>query len=505
MIKKITINYPTFWTNGLVLEKEFTKGINIIEEENWYGKSTILNTIMSSYTFSYPWMRTLPKWSASITTDKDNLILSKKNWIGTTHEWNELYKYTMPWKFFEIKSTTDQRKILVDLLWLDYKSFMITECAKNNLSWDENIESNLNKKLKEDTMLSELLAADIMRYTAEIRDVPEEDFSDIDKFYADQKLIEEKTREHNKWILSRQSNYNSLLRDRDSLNNTINQKRAEVNRLVDCNLWIDSQLDSLRTTYKQNETAASCDKCWSKLDGNNLKNLLEWIIQTANKLKAQKNSNKNSITDILKEKSLLVNKLNDTNAQIDSFDTNFNVLSFDDILWNAKKFWIEFKWISENRLKELEIYKDALSKVDRIKQELSRKQKEMKEINILTTSNSIEVIKNIKSSFTTMLEEATKALELDIQLFEMQKNWVVKETFTVNYNGIDFYDLSTWNKSLVNIMMAKLFVDKLSMDVILIDEWSLISKSNIDYIKALSKHYQVIICKATNWLPKDFK
>jgi len=66
------------------------------------------------------------------------------------------------------------------------------------LEWKEDLESNLNKKLKEDTMKSDILSEDIMRYTAEVRDVPEEDFSDIDKFYTDQKLIEEKVREYNK-------------------------------------------------------------------------------------------------------------------------------------------------------------------------------------------------------------------------------------------------------------------------------------------------------------------
>jgi hypothetical protein len=96
-------------------------------------------------------------------------------------------------------------------------------------------------------------------------------------------------------------------------------------------------------------------------------------------------------------------------------------------------------------------------------------------------------------------------LPLDIELFETLKNWNVKETFTIKYQWQDYYDLSTWNKCIVNIMLSKLFIDKLWLDFILIDEWGLIGKSNIDYIKELSKDYQIIIAKATWWTSEDFK
>ena len=107
--------------------------------------------------------------------------------------------------------------------------------------------------------------------------------------------------------------------------------------------------------------------------------------------------------------------------------------------------------------------------------------------------------------FTKKLEEATAELPLDIQLFEVLKNGNIKETFTIKKDWIDYYDLSQGNKMIVNIMLAKLFIDKLWLDFILIDESNSISKSNIDYIKDLSKEYQVILAKATPWLSKDFK
>jgi hypothetical protein len=107
--------------------------------------------------------------------------------------------------------------------------------------------------------------------------------------------------------------------------------------------------------------------------------------------------------------------------------------------------------------------------------------------------------------FTKKLEEATASLPLDIELFEVLKNWNVKETFTIKKDWIDYYDLSQGNKMIVNIMLAKLFIDKLWLDFILIDESNSISKSNIEYIKWLSKDYQIILAKASPWTSKDFK
>ena len=51
MLSRIEIDYPDF---GVKIERDFTPGINLIEEANGYGKSTILNTILSLYSKNYP-------------------------------------------------------------------------------------------------------------------------------------------------------------------------------------------------------------------------------------------------------------------------------------------------------------------------------------------------------------------------------------------------------------------------------------------------------------------
>lgn len=508
MIKEITINYPDFW---LELNQKFKSGINILEKENWYWKTSIINTIQSIYTGKFVWLRTLPKGHAEVITDNNKYILSKWNWLGVSHEANDLYNYIIPWAIWDRLDTSNKRRqVIVDLLWLDYNTFMKKECDKVKdkfpfLEWNENLESNLNKKLKEDTMKSEILSEDIMRYQAEVRDVPMEDFSDIDKFYKDKKLIEEKVREYNKWIIDRQTKYNTLLRERDNLNSSINNNRNEIERLTNANLELDKQLQWLRDTYTSSEKEATCSSCGSKLQWDNLKKLLDWIVQTANKCKEQKVSNENNIKELIKKKELTIQSLDKVNKQIDSFDINFTVLSYDNILDNAKKFWIDFKWISENRLQEVESYKEEIAKIERIKQELKRKEEEVKSINTITLSNNIDMLKDIKRMFTDKLQEATKDLPVDIELFKLQKNWEIKETFSVNFKWIEYSNLSTWNKSIVNIMLAILFIDKLWLDFILIDEASNISKNNIDYIKELSNKYQVILARATWWTMKDFK
>jgi len=73
-------------------------------------------------------------------------------------------------------------------------------------------------------------------------------------------------------------------------------------------------------------------------------------------------------------------------------------------------------------MKEFESYKEELAKIERIKQELKRKQDEAKAINIITLSNNIDMLKDIKRMFTDKLQEATKDLPVDIKLFKVQKN-----------------------------------------------------------------------------------
>jgi len=121
MIKKIELNYPEFKLN---LEREFTPGINLIEESNGYGKTTILNTILSLYSKKYPGLRTLPSGTAKIYTDDKVYMLSRGIWVGLEEAPNDLIRYILPGEFFAL-TTPVQRETIVRLLGIDYEGYMV--------------------------------------------------------------------------------------------------------------------------------------------------------------------------------------------------------------------------------------------------------------------------------------------------------------------------------------------------------------------------------------------
>lgn len=472
--------------------------------------TTILNSIVSLFTNKYPWLRTLPDWVISIDSSKWNAILSKNSWIGSTNEPNDLYQYIVPGKFFELKSTTEQRKVLIDLLELDYNSFMKNECDKAKsqftyLEWTEDLEKKLKDKLKEFETNETLILKDITRLKSEVINFEEKTFEDIIRYNEDRNLILQKIQEYNKSIIDKQKDYESLCRDRLNINNSINAYTSEATRLSLLNNDINKTISSLRDEWNNSNINSTCDKCWSQLTWDNKQKVLDWISKIAANYKNNIKDNEAKITELIKSKDELINKLNELNKLIDSYDTNFDLLSTSDLLTAAVKFDIDIVISSQERLNEYEEYNVAKNKNERTMSELKYKEDSLRSINTLKLSSSIDKLKDIKSLFTKKLEEATSSLPLDIELFEVLKNWNVKETFTIKKDWIDYYDLSQGNKMIVNIMLAKLFIDKLWLDFILIDESSSISKSNIEYIKELSKDYQIILAKATPWSNKDFK
>lgn len=387
---------------------------------------------------------------------------------------------------------------------------MQDECDKYKsqftmLNWNEDLESELKSKLKDSETRSNILVEDIMRLKSSLINFEEKEFKDIDKFYADQKLIEEKVKEYNKWIIDRQTRYNTLLRERDLVNTKIQNISSEATRLSEVNIDIENKLSLLRDEYNKSNENATCNSCWSKLEWKSKQVVLDWIVQSANKAKEQIVYNDNKIVELNETKQWLLKQLDVLNKDIDSFDTNFNVLSYDDIVSNSKRFNIEYTWVSELRLKEYDDYKSLLAWRTQVETELKFKEDQLKSINIIEIQSNLDKFKEIKSSFTKKLEEATKSLPLNIELFETLKNWNIRESFTIKHNWIDYFDLSQGNKMIVNILLSKIFIDKLWMDFILIDEGSSIGKANIEYLKELSDKYQIIVAKRTAWKQSDLK
>lgn len=500
MIKEVILNYPLFKLN---INKKFKSGINIVEESNWFWKTTILNTIMSIYTNKFPWLKTLPEWTATVIMDNNKYLLSKWKWIWVSHEFNDIYKYCVPWKFFEWLSTTQQRNILIELLDLNFDKYMKNECKKIWLTWSEDLEKKLKSELKYNTDISNLLSEDIMRLKSQLINFDNKDFSDVNKFYENKEIINNKVIEYNNSVYDRKIKYDKLCNDIDnhinSLNN-INEYILDKNNAIK---HLEKELLSLKDNYSKASIKALCNQCWNEITWNTKIKIINWILNKISEVKKNISKYKQDIKNANLKRDEIVNELNILNQEKYSYNTDFNILNQNNILENSKLFWIDFDLISESRIKEYEDYKVLLAWQAQIKNELSYKENKLREIDIIKLSNDIDKLIDLKSKFTIKLQKAVKDLDLDIKLFETLKNWNVRETFTINYNNTDYYDLSLANKLIVNVMLSKIFIDKLWLDFILIDEASIISKDNLEYIKQLWKNYQVILFKATWWNEKD--
>lgn len=515
MIKKIELNYPEFWS-GLKIDREFTSGINIIEENNAYWKSTILKTIMSLYTGKFGTSKTLPEWFATIETDKTKYVLSKKNWIGKDIQDNELYLYTMPWMFFTaLDSTPKQRAVLVKLLWLDYVSFMkdkITESIKGKeeyykelSNFNDKTEEDLKSKLKDSLSKEWVILDDIIRLKSKLINKEEKDFSDVLEYREAIADIQRQAQDHNRALFNVQQQHQKLLADIRTAENIIMNNNINITTFDKHIKSFNEQLEWLRSEYTLVQDQSTCDKCWSKLPEDKLKVRLDWILSNANKVKDNISIIENDKAKVIEANKVSNNTLAKLKSDLDLFvlpetiDTN----NIEECV--TKLNLNRIPKLEAGREIEYEEYLRYLNELSFVQNELSLKETQLKSMDSIRLQNSLDTIKWFKQMFTTYLEEQTKKLPVDIELFKENKDGSMRETFIIKKDWIEYSELSQWNKALVEIALAKVFIDKLWMDIILVDEANSISKDNISLIKELAKDFQVIVCKATNWTVKDFK
>ncbi len=89
MIKSISLAYPTFW-EWLDIKLDFKPWINLIEQNNWWWKTTVLNTIHSFFTGKFSGLTSLPDWNAILEfSNWDKWMLAKNKWIWAKQS-NEL-------------------------------------------------------------------------------------------------------------------------------------------------------------------------------------------------------------------------------------------------------------------------------------------------------------------------------------------------------------------------------------------------------------------------------
>lgn len=503
MISKIKLNYPSFWTNWLELEHEFTSGINILEAENGYGKSTILNTIMSLYTGSYPNIRTLPEGSAVIEQTLGKYVLSKKNWIGIQFQPSELYNYCVVGKFFELPSTVKQREVLVQLLELDQEKFISDKCNELNndlLVYTPDLEKNLKAKLKDFESRESLIIEDIQRLKKEIIDAPVKEFKDIEEYYEAKTKFHELVNEYNKNIHKQITDIQTASQKNNKVKMDIQQAKQQLDYTVSSLAQQHKVIEDLRKQFlEMNPNDCKCSACLQILP-------LEDFNKQKELLKAQGVKAKEDVQSLQNKHAELISKIKELEAIVldDKPVVLPQLLTYDDPeAQTLVKFTIPK--VSEQRFQEKKDYEASIEQLEIVKRELALKESQLKNIDTLKVQDAIDTFDGIKKSFTRVLSEKISELPIQIELYKEQKNGELKESFTIIHNGMEYSTLSQWNKMIVQILLAKIFIDKLWLDFILVDEASSIGKDNAKYILDLSKKYQIILAKASNWTKSTFK
>lgn len=471
MLKHIEINYPEFW---LELNEKLTKGINIIQWANGYWKTTIINTIHSMMTGKYPWSRNNPKWFAKIDTDVNPNTLTNGKWLWT-YPSDPMISYAFPWKFFEIKTTTEQRKILIELLGIDHEEFMQKEFSNLWIEYDlllHNTEKELKSQLKDTQAMESVMLDDIMKYKTFIKEFKDEDFDDVIYYLKNKDLVLDKIHEYNS-----------------------NDPSVDIKREINDNLskikFAEDKLAVCKKAYLDLKNTTTCPTCKHKIE--------EAPTEALAKLKAEWE------VYIAQADTL---KLNNSRLKWDISQKDFKKLwTQGHELWESVKVLkIEsFKEVTQSRLDQYDEYKHQMSKVSIYRDDLKEKTEQLKKLNTEVIKDCLVKLWEVKVKFTEHLNDKTKDLPLQIELFKTQKNWELKETFDIIDDWVSYNNLSTGKRMIVQIKLAEIFANKYHVDTICIDEWGTISKDNLSYIKELAKTKQVIICKATSWSKADLK
>lgn len=453
MIKSIQVDYPDY---NLKIEKKFKKWINIIEEENWYWKTVLAKTIISAYSKSFLWERTLPTWTAKITTDSWDMLMSKSMWVWSPEK-DDLYKYILPWEFMKL-STPDQRKVIVWLLNIDRDAFIkekfLLQLKARDIEpceYSDKLKKQLTDEIKEAKWQEKLLLEDITRLQWQVNSFEEKTFDDIKAHQDYLNEIEAAWSVHNKTYQDNILAYNK----------TKNEKNNIRNNLI--NEW--NQL--------QSQLSWTCSSCNQKIPMTD-----EKVKEINDKLEA----NKIQGTQIAKELSELVDPQLPTFTSIDQ-----------------KAIFLKIDLVPEptpERLKEAEEYIDTFRNLEFNKTELERKKQQLRDVKELDKQSIIDSIDEAHRLFTEELSTKTDSLWLELDLFKTQVNWKVVETFKVSLDWTEYKQLSMWNKMILEVQIALMFIKELNLDFIIIDEGWILWQVSFDKIKELCSWLQVLIFRA---------
>lgn len=462
MISRIEIDYPDF---GVKVERDFTPGINLIEEANGYGKSTILNTILSLYSKKYPGLRTLPSGLAKIHADDKVYMMSKGMWVGLDETPNPLIRFCLPGEFFNLGSTTEQRKAIIDLLQIDYPQFMKGAVPE----WHEDIEKEIKDRMKQNEWREDIILKDITRLRSAViayekNPIVLEDNS--------QELLQE----YNAWLAKQNAtrtsvmnDNNAIVRQKNELQNMINQDKRSISNYEETLQRLREKRDAIKKS--------ECPTCKQTVPFD--QPAIDKIVQEAESIK----------TAIAKHNTSILSH----QTELDTLETKpvpNEVLYSTDSYVRAK---ILGKTLKVNTNEE----RDAVSQYENNKRELELKETQLKKLGEINDKVLLSSIDSAKKLFTSNLQESIKEFNLEIELFKEQANWKLVESFIISLNGKPYGELSNGNRLLLQIRMALAFIKKLGLDFILIDELGTMSQQNFDLVVAEVGDLQMVVARAT--------
>lgn len=462
MLSRIEIDYPDF---GVKIERDFTPGINLIEEANGYGKSTILNTILSLYSKKYPGLRTLPSGLAKIHANDKVYMMSKGMWVGLDETPNPLIRFCLPGEFFNIGSTTEQRKAIIDLLNIDYPQFMKGTVPE----WHEEIEKEIKDRMKQNEWREDIILKDITRLRSAViayekNPIVLEDNS--------QELLQE----YNAWLAKQNAertaimaDNNAIIRQKNELQNMINQDKRSISNYEETLQRLREKRDAIKKS--------ECPTCKQTVPFD--QSAIDKIVEEAESIKAA----------IAKHNISILSH----QTELDTLDTSpvpNEVLYTSDPYVRAK---IIGKTLKVNTNEE----RDTVSQYENNKRELELKETQLKKLGEINDKVLLSSIDSAKKLFTSNLQESIKEFNLEIELFKEQANGKLVESFIISLNGKPYSELSNGNKLLLQIRMALAFIKKLGLDFILIDELGTMSQNNFNMVVAEVWSLQMIIARAT--------
>lgn len=223
MFTKISIDYPEF---GLKIERDFVPGINLIEEPNGYGKTTVINTLLSVFSKKYPGLRTLPSGTAKVHTQDTAYMLSKGVWVGLEEEPNDLVRYVLPGEFFAL-SSPQQRSTMVRLLGIDHEGFMKSKVP----TWDKDLKKTVSARMKENAGKESVIIDDITRLTSRVLAFEKDPVTYEDNSQEIERAYSVTVRSHNENRLRIQEENFAKVRKNQSVDQKIAMLKDEQERL----------------------------------------------------------------------------------------------------------------------------------------------------------------------------------------------------------------------------------------------------------------------------------